>query len=137
MESALFSDVVYLFMGVPITFLSWMIFSWWFLYRQKKRFQSLNHNLSTIGKRWSLESDSIVALDSKEKVPGVQQYLIIGFIACLFSWLGFVSSIPMWLSMALVQSRKEKFILASEIARSTPVETLKINEVIEQFSQVR
>ncbi|MEY4617027.1 MAG: hypothetical protein RJB66_1987 [Pseudomonadota bacterium] len=137
LASALFSDVVILFFGVPITFLSWLFFSIWFLNRQNKRYQKINEQLSRVGKRWSIENDSIVDFEFRESVSGQQQYLIMGFIACLFSWMGFFFSIPMWISIARVKSRKEKFILATDLLREDPIESEKILEILDQFKQLR
>lgn len=137
MEPGLFSDLFYILIGVPFTFLSWLGFSFWYTQLQKRKTVLINQNLKKVGRRWSFERDSIVEYEHRDRINSFQQYMILGFASSFFSWFGFIFSWIAWGSLYFVKSRREKFILNSELNKSDFLEVSQINEICEIFFTIR
>jgi hypothetical protein len=128
--SVFFSEVFYLIVGVPVTFMSWIIFGFIQKQRFQKKTQILNENLAKINKKWSQERDEIVDLSHQEKFNFITQCFILAISASLFSWLGFIMSTIAWVSFFMVKSRQELKILNSDLSKQ---KDLPLSEVDKFF----
>lgn len=125
--SVFFSDVVYLIVGVPVTFICWVIYGYFSDIVMEKKFRILNTNLKLIQKRWAFHNDTITDIDDKEKYSFLRQSLILGYILAFFSWAGFLVSLVLWFYFPAAKSKKQVGILKSALAN----EVLSVERVTE------
>ncbi len=133
MESVFFSEVVYIFLGVPITFVLWLFMALFLVRRQSRQAVVLNKNLERIGKRWSFERENVVEFDDPADGNPYKTYWIIGFALAIFSWLGFMLSLVAWASLIWVRSRRERFIFSSELAQKDPLPVEQMTAILERM----
>lgn len=133
MESVFFSDVVYIFIGVPLTFFSWLAVALWLDHAHRKKAKILNQNLFLIGKKWSFERDAIVSLDHVDKIEAFWQHMILGFILAVFSWLGFLLSLVAWFSLFFVHSRRERLVMSSDLANEANLTKQEVIDLVDSI----
>ncbi len=133
--------------GAIVTFLAvnWNLY-WVHRSFQSPAFKTLNHNLSKIHRRWSMEQGRIVEFSATENIEQLIQgdyqrstrsAFLFGTLLIFMSWLGLLFFMIYFISTHhLAKSALEKKVFQSELVRNLDLEPLRVQNLLSEMESL-
>jgi hypothetical protein len=133
--------------GAIVTFLVVNINLYW-VHRgfQKSEFRCLNHNLSKVGRYWSLEQGRVVGiedgkaheeLEKKDHQRSLRSAFLFGTLLIFLSWLGLVLFVIYFVSTTkLAKSRLEQRIFSSALVQNSNLAKSEVESLLQELESL-
>ncbi|MGZ5278425.1 MAG: hypothetical protein ACXWC9_00685 [Pseudobdellovibrionaceae bacterium] len=132
--------------GAIVTFLvvNWNLY-WVHRSFQRPSFQTLNHNLSKVGRYWSLEQGRVIEVETGKTQEEIQKKdhqkatwsaFIFGTMMIFLSWIGLLIFAIYFVSITkLAKSRLEQRIFASSLVQDSNLSQSQIQSTLKELDQ--
>lgn len=133
--------------GAIVTFLAVNLNLYW-VHRsfQEASFKTLNHNLSKVGKYWSLEQgrvlligpgDSQRSFQEKDYQKSTRSAFLFGTMMIFLSWLGLFFFLLYFISTnKLAKSRLEERIFVSELVKNENLDQNEVSHLLKEIESL-